>query len=77
VKRKLSSKMIARLKSAKFFAGRMQDSLSCWRVEQDGFKYTEEQNKKMHEASRLYWQAKKLVDEVYAEMIGKQIVDEL
>lgn len=72
-----SDRIIARLKSAKHFSRAASRSLVCWKIEQEGFKYTEDQSKKMCEASELFSQAETIVDEVYADMIGKQIVSEL
>jgi hypothetical protein len=75
--KKKSQKMIERLTSALFFANKASTALCCFKIELHGFKYSDSQRTKMHEASNLFHKAQSIVKEVYAEMIGQQIVSEL
>ncbi len=51
---------------------------SCWRVEEDaGVKWDDEERAQLHEASRLFDQAHKKFDEIYAARIGKLVVSEI
>jgi hypothetical protein len=76
-RRKKSEKIIAHLKDAKRYSRLAYRSLVCFKLGEDKIEYSKEQKEKMYQASRLFYEAESIVEGVYAEMIGKEIVREL
>lgn len=73
-----SKKLIRRLSVALQYSQKAESQLFCWRLEKfDGFKYSDDQRKKLYDAQASLANAELVVKEVFAEMIGKAIVSEV
>jgi hypothetical protein len=75
-KTKKSDKLIKNLKTVFYFSRKAEEPLYCWRFENTGLKYTDAQRDRLNHAQVLHGEAQKIVKEVYAEIIGKQIIEE-
>lgn len=76
-KKKKSDVLTQNLKSAFRYSKLATRPLECWRLNQTTkLEYTVEQKQDLHKASQLYRDAQAIVKKVYAEMIGKLVVEE-
>ena len=74
---KKSEKIRQRLAAALRFANQAEKSLYCHVVETySGIEYSQVQRQKLSEAQNMLSGAEAIVKEVYAELIGKQVVAE-
>lgn len=72
-----SLKLVDKLNRARRIRDKAESHLYCWRMEEIGTEYSEEERKKMNEAAALSHSAEKIVREVYSAKIGKLIVEEI
>ncbi len=71
-----SKKLIAHFKTIAHWNRGLGRATACWRAEQVGLEFNEEESKQLNEASRLHHQAEKIIAEIYAARIGKLIAEE-
>lgn len=70
----MTSRRIIRFYQAMVYWSKgLQNATSCLKAEEHGITYTEEERAKMHEASRLFYKAKEIVNEVMAKRIGDAV----
>ncbi len=74
---KKSEKIRQRLAAALRFANQAEKALYCHGIEKyAGVEYSQEQRQKLSDAQNMLSGAESIVKEVYAQLIGKQVVAE-
>ena len=75
-KKRISERLIQNLKTGFRHAKLSEKPFYCWQIDELKLKYTDDQRKKLSEAQDLHYKAQNLVKEVYAELIGAEVVKE-
>ncbi len=76
-KKKKSRALISMLSKALRNARDAEEPLYCWRIKEIGMDYSEAQRATMNEAQNDLYNAVNKAKSVYAELIGKAVVEEI
>ena len=72
-----SEKLIKNLKSAKYFREQMTRKLYCFQMDKIGLGYTDDQKVQLGIAASRIREAEHIVDRVFSNIIGEQIIREI
>lgn len=73
---KKSEFLTKRYRAAQHFKCKMQNALACYKISEAALAYNDDQRRRMNLAADNIRNATALVDGVYAEMIGKLVLEE-
>jgi hypothetical protein len=68
-----SKKMITQYQAIIYWAEKLEQATTCWRAEQVGITYTDEERRRLYEAMRSYEQAKRIFTEIWSRHIGEAV----